>query len=142
MTDSILNSVKEQLGLPAAYSPFDAEIKTYINTALSTLTQLGIGPVDGFYIAAGTETWSNFMGTDAKLNQVQTYVYLRVKILFDPPAAPSALAAIEKQIEEFGWRINVVREVQLPPVDPGPDPDPDDPEEYGAGFYGEGSYGI
>lgn len=141
MTDSILLSVKEQLGLGADYSPFDAEIKTYINTVLSTLTQLGIGPVDGFYISAGTETWSDFMGSDKKLNQVQTYVYLRVKILFDPPATSFAITAIEKQIEEFGWRINVVREVALGPVIP-PDPDPDDPDVYGAGPYGGGTYGI
>lgn len=139
MTDSILNSVKEQLGLGSAYAPFDAEIKTFINTALADVSQFGVGPETGYMIQAGTETWSDFMGTDKRFNHVQTYVFLKVKILFDPPATSHVLTAIEKQITEMGWRINAQREDLLAPIEP---PVDDDPDEYGAGDYGEGPYGI
>ena len=110
METSILKSVKKILGVEATYTAFDLDILTHINTAFSTLTQLGIGPVNGFMIEDDTPTWSTFLGTDLQLNNVKTYVYLKVKYLFDPPGTSFHMTAIENQIRELEWRLNVHRE--------------------------------
>jgi hypothetical protein len=110
MTDSILTSVKKNIGIEENYTAFDPDIILHINSVFSTLNQLGIGPEDGFFIEDKNTVWSDFLGGDARLNQVKTYVYLRVRLLFDPPTNSFVIAAYEKQIEELTWRINVVRE--------------------------------
>lgn len=111
MSDSILNTTKKNLGLNDDYTAFDADVILYINGVFSTLNQLGIGPVEGFSIADNTATWTSFLGTDAKLNSVKTYMYLSVRLLFDPPQTAHHLDAIQKQIQELGWRLNTVREM-------------------------------
>lgn len=112
---SILTSIKKSLGIEEGYTAFDPDIVMYINTALSTLNQLGIGPVDGFQITDKTATWESLIGTDPRLNFVQTYVLLKVRLLFDPPATSFAIDAIKTQITEYEWRINVFREVSIWP---------------------------
>lgn len=113
MTDSILDSTKKALQLGAEYDPFDPDIIMHINTVFSTLTQLGIGPDEGFMIESDFETWDTILGGDIRLNFVKTYVYLRVRLLFDPPSTSYHINAITEQIKEFEWRISEHRESQL-----------------------------
>lgn len=110
MTDSILDSVKKVLGLDAAYTAFDPDLVMHINSAISTLTQLGIGPDTGFSITGKDETWATFLGTDARLNSVKSCLYLRVRMLFDPPNTSYMIEAMNNQIREFEWRLNTYRE--------------------------------
>ena len=111
MAESILTTTKKNLGLDASYTAFDPDIVLYINGVFSTLNQLGIGPEDGFAIVDDTEEWDDFLGTDLKLNSVKTYMYLKVRMLFDPPQTAHHLTAVEKQAEELEWRLNTVREM-------------------------------
>lgn len=110
MITSILDSVKKSLNLAADYTPFDQEVIMHINSVFSTLNQLGIGPDVGFMIEDADTTWDAFLGSDPRLNNVKTYVFLRVKLLFDPPNTGFTTAAIERQIEQLEWRLNVQRE--------------------------------
>jgi hypothetical protein len=107
---SILTSTKKNLGLAEDYTVFDQDIITYINGAFSTLTSLGVGPAGGFMIEDATTEWADFIGTDNQLNSVKTYIYLRARMLFDPPATSFHIAAMEDQIKEIEWRLNVHRE--------------------------------
>lgn len=119
MTDSILTSTKKNLGLDETYTAFDSDIIMHINSVFAILNQLGIGPVDGFMIEDATPVWSDFLADNLKLNSVKTYVYLRVKLLFDPPATGFYTQALKEQIQELEWRLNVVRE-ETDWVDPNP----------------------
>lgn len=107
---SILNGTKKALGIDGAYAVFDPDIIMHINSVFSTLNQLGIGPVDGFEIEDSSTTWDVFLLGNPRFNFVKTYMYLRVRLLFDPPATSFLIAAYEKQKEEFEWRINTLRE--------------------------------
>lgn len=111
METSILTSTKNVLGIAEDYTVFDLDIITHINTAFSTLTQLGVGPVNGFMIEDDSAVWDDFipMG-DFQYNSVKTYVYLRVRMLFDPPQTSYLISAMERQIEQLEWRLNIHRE--------------------------------
>lgn len=117
MNNSILQSVKKNLGLPEDYDVFDADIIIYINTALSTLTQVGVGPDIGFQIDDDTAEWGDLLGGDPRLNSVQSYITLKTRLLFDPPATSFAIAAIEKQVEEMLWRLNLTADPAPIPAD-------------------------
>lgn len=105
---SILTSIKKLLGIPEEHAEFDADIIIHINTVLMVLKQLGIGPPGGFSIDDDNATWEDFLGEYVKnFEAVKTYVYLKVKLVFDPPLSASATTALEKQIGEFEWRLNV-----------------------------------
>lgn len=108
--DSILISTKKILGIDAAYTAFDIDIIIHINTMLSVLNQLGIGPEGGFLIEDDSATWDDFLGADPLLNEVKTYVYLRVRILFDPPTTSFLLNAMKEQYQELEWRLSIKRE--------------------------------
>lgn len=110
MDSSILNSVKKVLNLAEGYTHFDQDIILHINSVFSTLNQLGIGPEEGFMIEDDTSTWSDLLGDDLRLNNIKTYVYLEVRMLFDPPTIGFVITAMEKQIAELKWRISVQRE--------------------------------
>lgn len=140
METSILTSTKKTLGIAADYSAFDLDIITHINSAFSTLTQLGVGPAGGFMIEDDAANWSDFIANDLQYNAVKTYVYLRVRLLFDPPTTAYLTDAFAKQIQELEWRLNVHRE-ETGWVDPDPQPVPlprdEDPYwEGGLIFYG------
>lgn len=106
--DSILTSVKKLLGISEEYEHFDADIIMHINSVFMTLTQLGVGPSEGFSIMDEDAIWSDFTTDINQLQAVKTYMYLRVRLLFDPGSLGSAtLAAYERQIQEFEWRLNV-----------------------------------
>src|SRR4029077_8389210 len=133
METSILTSTKKILGIAEDYTVFDLDIITHINSAFSTLTQLGVGPPEGFMITDATAKWDDFVANDFQYNPVKSYVFLRVRQLFDPPSTSYLIAAVEKQIQELEWRLNVYRE-GLDWVDP--DPPPVYPY-YPHGPYGE-----
>ena len=107
MTTSILNDVKHVLGIGEDVHDFDQDLIMLINSQFATLHQLGVGPGVGFQITGATEQWSDFVD-DVRLNSVKSYVYLRVKIIFDPPGTGFVIAAMERQIAELEYRINVV----------------------------------
>lgn len=110
MSDSILNTTKKILGIEADYTAFDPDILMHINSVFSTLNQMGIGPDDGFAIDDAEATWFDFTGGDKRLNSVKTYVYLRVRLLFDPPTTSYLIGALKEQVQELEWRLNVNRE--------------------------------
>jgi hypothetical protein len=118
---SILTSVKKVLNIDASYTAFDEDILMHINSVFATLTQLGVGPATGFAIEDDTTTWDAFLGTDLRLNNVKTYVYLRVRMLFDPPQTSYLIDAMREQIRELEFRMNVYRE-ETAWVDPDPAP--------------------
>lgn len=120
MEESILTSTKKILGMDEGYTAFDLDILTHINSAFSTLNQLGIGPVEGFRIDDAAPEWSAFIGDDPRLNNVKTYVFLRVKLLFDPPATSFHTTALQEEVKQLEWRLNVQRE-ETEWVDPDPD---------------------
>jgi hypothetical protein len=127
---SILNSTKKILGIAEDYTVFDLDIITHINTAFSTLTQLGVGPPEGFMIEDATAVWDDFIVNDLQYNSVKSYVFLRVRQLFDPPSTSYLISAVDQQIKELEWRLNVHRE-ETGWVDPDPKP------VYPEGPYGE-----
>jgi hypothetical protein len=104
---SILNSIKKLLGISEDQTHFDSDIIMHINTVFSVLTQLGVGPEEGFVVQDELATWDDFMSDDSKLQNVKSYVYMRVKLLFDPPQSSAVLSAMERIINEFEWRLNV-----------------------------------
>ena len=110
MDNSILNDVKKILGIAADYDAFDTDVMVHINTAFSTLHQLGLGPEDGFMIEDDTSVWGDFLSNDKRLNNIKTYIYLRVRVLFDPPTNGFTLTALREQIQEFEWRLSAYRE--------------------------------
>jgi hypothetical protein len=124
MEQSILISTKKILGIAEEYTVFDLDIITHINSAFSTLTQLGVGPAQGFMINDETEKWDDFIEDDLQYNSVKSYVFLKTKQLFDPPTTSYLITATEKQIEELEWRLNVHRE-ETGWVDPDPEDDMD-----------------
>jgi hypothetical protein len=121
MEQSILKSTKKILGITDDYTVFDLDILTHINSSFSTLTQLGVGPAAGFMIEDDTAVWADFIGTDdIQYNSVKSYVFLRVRQLFDPPSTSYLISAVERQILELEWRLNVHRE-ETGWTDPDPD---------------------
>ena len=108
--NSILADVKNNLDVEEDNVDFDGTIKTYINGAFSTLHQLGIGPEGGYAILDGNDTWDAFYGTNKRYNGIRTYVTLAVRMLFDPPQTGHHLTAMQNQLNQLEWRLNVVRE--------------------------------
>ena len=110
MEDRILASTKKVLGVPEDYTAFDLDIMMYINSAFSVLTQIGVGPAEGFFLVDENAVWSDFITEDIKLNMVKTYVYLKTRILFDPPTTSFLIEALNKQLAEYEARISYQRE--------------------------------
>jgi len=111
---SILTDTKKILGVDAAYTVFDLDIITHINAAFSTINQLGVGPEEGFFIEDSTEEWDAFEVPPNQLHLTKTYIYLRVRMLFDPPGTSFLIQAMNDQIAQLEWRLNMFREVLLP----------------------------
>lgn len=108
--DSILTSIKKLLGITESCTDFDTDIIMHINTVLMTLNQLGVG-TEGFQIEDKNAVWSEFIKSD-KLAATKSYVYLRVKLLFDPPLNSAIIEAIKESIKELEWRLNVRVELE------------------------------
>lgn len=107
MNDSILLTVSEALGVPVDYQGFDTQLKFAINTALMSLRQLGIGPVGGFSITGIDETWTELFNGVSDIEATKSYVVMKTRLEFDPPATAHLLTALKEQIVEIGWRLMV-----------------------------------
>lgn len=123
MTKSILHSTKKILGIDEAYTVFDLDVITHINSAFATLQQIGVGPTNGFMIEDESLEWDAFLSDDPRLNAVKTYVYARVRILFDPPTTSFVLNSLSEQIKEMEWRLQVLTD-PIDDRDPSPEPTP------------------
>ena len=107
VSESILLSVKKMLDLDKDYDVFDPELIIHINSVFGTLHQLGVGPEDQFRISGDSETWSEFDTEGEQTDEVKSYVYLRVRLLFDPPSSSFVLSSFQEQLKELEWRLNV-----------------------------------
>lgn len=107
--ESILTSVKKMLGIEEEYEHFDPDIIMHINSVFMDLNQLGVGPEEGFAIEDDTSTWTEFV-SDSSLEAVKSYMYLRVRLLFDPPTSGAVLESMKSQIDKWEWRLNVAAE--------------------------------
>jgi hypothetical protein len=105
--DSILLSIKQMLGITNDYDYFDPVLIININSVFSILTQLGVGPEKGFSIEDENAVWSDYIQDDTNLEFVKSYVYLKTKLLFDPPLSSSVAESMNNMISELEWRINV-----------------------------------
>lgn len=110
MIESILNSVKSALNIAVDDNAFDVDIIMFINGVMSDLNQLGVGPDSGFMITGADETWGTFLGNNPLLNNIKTYVFLAVRMLFDPPTTGYLVTAMKEQLQEHAWRISARRE--------------------------------
>lgn len=117
MESSILVSIKKLLGITEEYTHFDEDIILQINSAFSTLNQLGVGPAEGFSIEGPSAVWSDFINDD-RLNFAKTYVQLKVKLAFDPPTSSTLMDSYNRQLDELTWRLSIVND--------------DEPENYSA----------
>ena len=108
--DSILTSIKKLLGIAEDYTQFDDDIITHINTVFLNLTQLGVGPEEGFSIEDDVASWEDFIEDNVQLQAVKSYMYLKVKLLFDPPLSTSVVESMNRMIAELEWRLNVAVE--------------------------------
>lgn len=108
--DSILTSIKKMLGISEDYTQFDADLIMHINSVFLNLTQLGVGPASGFSIEDETTEWTDFINNNAQLQAVKSYIYLKVKLLFDPPLSSAVIESTNRMIAELEWRLNVTAE--------------------------------
>lgn len=104
---SIFRSIKALLGPDADYDVFDTDILIFINSALSTLTQIGIGPDTGFKITGEGETWDDLFEGFSDIEAVKQYIFMKVKMVFDPPANSYVMTAYQDMCKELEWRLNV-----------------------------------
>lgn len=106
---SILDSVKKVIGMDPSYEAFDEDIIMHINSQFSKLYNLGVGPkTAAFEIEDNKAKWSDFLQGKTNINMAKTYVYMAVRLIFDPPSTSFGIAAVQKEIEEMGWRLNVL----------------------------------
>lgn len=110
--ESILTSIKKMLGISAEYNHFDQDIIMHINTVFTILTQLGVGPSEGFSIQDENAIWTDFVPFDPRLESIKTYTYLKVRLIFDPPTSSSMKESFERLAKELEFRLLVT-------VDPG-----------------------
>lgn len=113
--ESILNSVKKILGLAEDYTAYDVDVIIHINATFSVLNDLGVGPDGGFFIEDAVPVWTDLGLPPDQLHMAKTYVYLKVRMLFDPPATSFHIKAMEEQVRELEWRLNMKREYGLDP---------------------------
>lgn len=107
MEESILVSIKKLLGIDSEYTHFDTDIIMHINSVLSVLTQLGVGPSEGFVIEDSNALWTDFLSSARDIEMVKSHIYLKVRLLFDPPTSSAAMESAKQLISELEWRINV-----------------------------------
>ena len=109
--ESILTSIKKMLGIEEEYEHFDMDLIMHINSVFSTLNQLGVGPENGFRIEDDSTTWSEFISTDnMQFEFVKSFIYLKVKLLFDPPLSSAVIESMNRQISELEFRLNIAAE--------------------------------
>lgn len=104
--ESILKFVRKAIGPSDAYEHFDPELIVFVNSAFSRLSQLGVGPEEGFAIKDDTAVWSDYIANDKRLEDVKEYIYLKVKVVFDPPASQAVLSHFNQRIVDLEWQLN------------------------------------
>lgn len=116
MITSILESIKKVIGFEKDYEVFDQDLIMHINSTFAVLHQLGVGPAGGFSIQGYSETWNDFLeGPHPTLNMVQTYMYIKTRLLFDRPENSFATESLEQQASEYEWRMMVEKETPTLP---------------------------
>ena len=108
MDDSILISIKKLLGIGEDDEQFDPDILMHINSVFMILTQIGVGPESGFSIQDDSSKWTDFVSDINEIEAIKSYIYLKVRLLFDPPTSSSTIEAINSLISELEWRLNVI----------------------------------
>lgn len=112
-SNSILDSIKKMIGLDPSYDVYDLDLITHINSVFVIVNQLGVGPSEPFHIDSNKETWDDFFSHEETVSLVRSYMYLKTKIIFDPPTVGVLHEAMERQISEYEWRLNVQAETKL-----------------------------
>jgi len=112
--NGILDTTKKLLGIHPDDPSYDGQIVTSINSVFATLQQLGVGPIDGFSIEDNVVTWDAYLLGDKNLNQVKSYMYLRVRLMFDPPSTSFAIESMQKQADQMEWRLQVYKDPPRP----------------------------
>ena len=110
--ESILTSIKKLLGIPEEYTHFDADIIMHINSVLAILTQMGVGPEEGFSIEDDSAIWEDFISNKLYYEPVKSYIHLKVKLLFDPPLSSAVMESMNRMISELEWRLNTAAETK------------------------------
>ena len=109
--ESILTSIKKMLGITEEYENFDVDLIMHINSVFMILNQIGVGPSRCFSIKDENEVWTDFIPDDSQLELVKSYMHLKVKLLFDPPLGSAVIEVMNRQIQEFEWRLNVAVDI-------------------------------
>lgn len=112
LQESILTSIKKMIGITEEYTHFDQDIIMHINSVFMILNQIGVGPDKPYSILDKNNTWNEFMTDENMLHAVKSYIYLKVKMLFDPPSSSSIMESMKRQIDELEWRLNVAVELR------------------------------
>ena len=108
--ESILTSVKKLLGLAEGYTPFDVDVTMHINSTFMILNQLGVGPAEGFAIKDAEAKWEDYLEDDKKIEATKSYMYAKVKLIFDPPTSAAHIEALKGVIAEYEWRLFVAKD--------------------------------
>ena len=111
--ESILISIKKMLGITKEYDHFDNDLIMHINSVFMILTQLGVGPSSGFTITGEYETWDTFLPEGQNLEAVKSYMYMKVRLLFDPPSSSIVMECMSRMISELEWRLKVEAEFHI-----------------------------
>ena len=104
--DSILESIKKLLGIPKEYEAFDVDIIMHINTAFAILNQLGLGPESGYGIEGYAESWDDYM-TSYNMSMIKSFIYLNVRLAFDPPTSAALIDSMRRTLDELTWRLEL-----------------------------------
>ncbi len=107
INESILNSIKKLLNIPIEEKAFDADIIIHINSVISSLLQIGIGPKEGYRISDESDSWEDYIPEQSNIEYIKTYIYLKVKMIFDPPLNGSVLQSLNETIRELEWRLHI-----------------------------------
>ena len=140
MSSSILNTIKKMLGVGEDDTSFDTDIIIHINTVLMTLHQYGIGPVDGFSIEGASETWDQLLPGNKKIEAVKTYIYLKVKLIFDPPSTSVTVDSFKALADELEYRMKEQNENYPTPILEGESTSVAETEEDTHGFSDVSAY--
>ncbi len=105
--ESILTSIKKLLGITEDYKHFDDDLIMHINSVFMILNQLGVGPKEGFYIEDDSAYWEDYISDPVKLQAVKSYIHLKVRLIFDPPASSVIMECYKQMINELEWRLNI-----------------------------------
>lgn len=121
VANSIIDDTKLALGVPVENTEFDAEIIMHINSVIAEMIQLGIGDQElGYAVVNSQDTWDELIASEKRLNHVKSLMFLKVRMLFDPPSIGYVLTSMEKLIEKAEWRVMVAQDDIINPYDPPP----------------------